>query len=246
MSMSFLQSSDLRAPASGTISAAELAYRRIRLEILTFGLRPGATVSEASLARQFAMPIAAIRAALPHLRHDGLLINKNRRGQMVTPVTLDDIEQTYELRQLLEPVAAQYAVRRVDVEQLRELDSRARAPAHGDDRDSEVESIFANRDFHVLIAEASGRHQLARFISALHDQTIRFQYLLRHSERGEHEWQHSHDEILAAFEQRDPERAAEAMRSHIRSGREFTLQAVLRFPEFGQLPLGAVESRARD
>jgi len=219
------------------ISRAEQAYRQIRLAILSFELRPGEVVSEGALADRFDLKIASVRAALPRLRQEGLLINQ-QRGQIVSPVTLQDIQQTYELRFLLEPAAAEKAVRRLDASVLRELDEQARAPTEPGDRASELQSIFANRDFHVSIAQNCGNEQLLKYIRELQDETIRFQYLLRQSEAGGIPWQHSHENIIAAFEEKSPQKAAEAMKEHIRLGRSHTLQAVMELPEFQQLPLG--------
>lgn len=221
------------------LSAAEQAYQWIRLEILTFGMEPGSAVSEMSLSKMCGLPIAAIRAAVPRLRQDGLLINLNRRGQMVSPVTLENIEQTYEMRFLLEPAAAEKSVNRIDLKKLKKLDIKARAPTQSgvNKRASEVNSMLANRDFHVAIADSSGNQQLAKCLRDVHDRVMRFQYLLRHSEAGGLPWKNSHEDIIAAFEQTDTKMVNKAIREHIRKGRELTVNAVLSLPEFKQLHL---------
>ncbi len=230
--------------SSGRSSRAEQAYSRIRLEILTFGLLPGEMVSEVALTERFELSLGAVRAVLPYLRQDGLLINKKRRGQMVCPVTLDDIDNTYELRCLLEPVAAEKAVTRLNAETLRDLDEEVSAHILAGDRESLVEAIFAHRDFHVAIAAACGIPQLARWISDLHDKVVRFQYLnLQNAEAQGVSWPDNHKDIINAFEDSDPQRAAEAMQEDVSGGSESMLQVILSRPEFREMNIAGSELR---
>ncbi len=230
--------------SSAPLSRTEQAHGRIRLEILTFGLLPGEMISEVSLANRFDLSIAAVRAALPRLRQDGLLINKKRWGQMVCPITIEDIEHTYELRSLLEPLAAKKAVKNLDAGRLRQLDEKVSAGQLFGDRESGVDAIFAHREFHIAIATACGNSQLAKWISELLDKVVRFQYLdLRHSEARGISWQDCHQDIITAFENGDPQQAVEAMQADVNGGRELVLQAITNLPEFRKLNLGGADSR---
>ena len=229
--------------AGAPLSRTEQAYERIRLEILTFGLLPGELVSEISLAERFELSLAGVRAAVPRLRHEGLFINKKRHGQMVSPVTLEEIDNTYELRYLLEPKAAEQAVGNVDVDALRALDKRAGAWTLAGDRPSKLEAMFAHRQFHLAIAAACRNDQLAQWIGHLVDKVLRFQYLdLRSSEAGGLDWSVNHAGIISALDEGDPKRAADAMRQDISNGRELVLQAALGLPEFRKLNLGGGDS----
>ena len=183
----------VREKSGVPLSRTEQAYDRIRLEILTFGLLPGELISEVALAERFDLSLAAVRAVLPRLRHDGLLINKKRRGQMVSPVTLEDIENTYELRYLLEPRAAEKAVGNVNVDLLRKLDEPASVPTLSSDRKTKLDAMIAHREFHLAIAAACTNEQLAQWIGHLNDKVLRFQYLdLRSSEVGGFGWRNNH------------------------------------------------------
>jgi DNA-binding GntR family transcriptional regulator len=224
--------------SSAPLSRTEEAYDRIRLEILTFGLLPGELVSEVALAERLELSLAAVRAVLPRLRHDGLLINKKRRGQMVSPVTLEDIENTYELRYLLEPRAAEQAVGNIDKGVLKKLNERASPATLPSDRQTKLDAMFAHREFHLAIAAACTNKQLAQWICHLNDKVLRFQYLdLRSSEARGFGWRNNHADIVAAFDKGDPKKAAEAMREDVSGGRELVLQAIMDLPEFRKLNL---------
>ena len=221
------------------LSSAERVYDRLHLEILTFGLIPGETFSEASLATRFDFPIAAVRAALSRLRQDGLMINKKRLGHMVRPVTLEDIHNTYEMRGLLEPVAVEKAIKYLDPEVLRKLDLELNKATRKSDRKSQVKALFVHQEFHLTIAQASGNQQLEKWIRELSDHVLRFQYLdIRNSEISGQGWQDQHQDIITAIEQGNARKAAEAMKEDIAGGHELVMQAILNLPEFRKLNLG--------
>ena len=228
--------------AGAPLSRSESAYERIRIEILTFGLMPGELVSEVSLAERYKLSLAAVRAILSRLRHEGLLINMKRRGQMVSPVTFEDINNTYQLRYLLEPTAAEQAVGKVDVDELKQLDEQASSSAPANDRKALLETILAHRAFHLAIAAACTNEQLAQWIFQLNDKVLRYLYLdLRNSETHGIGWHNSHTGIIDAIVNGEPERAADAMRADIDSGLKMVSQAILHLPDFRKLNLAGVD-----
>lgn len=221
------------------LSSAERVYDKLHLEILTFGLVPGETFSEASLATRFDFPIAAVRAALSRLRQEGLMINKKRLGHMVRPVTFEDIHNTYEMRGLLEPVAVEKAINHLDPKVLHKLEQELNKANQKGDRKSKVKSLFVHREFHLTIAKASGNQQLEKWIRELSDHVLRFQYLdIRNSEISGEGWVDQHKDIIAAIEQGDARKAAEAMKEDIVGGHDLVMQAILNLPEFQKLNLG--------
>ena len=90
------------------------AYERIRHDIISCAIAPGAEISEAQLCAQYKLGKAPVRMALNRLAHDGLVRAIPRRGYMVAPVTVRDIHDVFELRLMLEPAAARMAAGKVD------------------------------------------------------------------------------------------------------------------------------------
>src|ERR1700722_4589776 len=90
----------------------ERVYELIRLDILTFRLKPGEKTSERSLAARYGMGVSPIRAALPRLVQEGLIDKTAERGTFVAPLTLRAVRDTYHMRYLLEPAAAELAAER--------------------------------------------------------------------------------------------------------------------------------------
>src|SRR5262249_60487548 len=82
------------------------AYERIRHDIIACVIAPGTEISEAQLCAQYKLGKAPVRMALNRLAHDGLVRTIPNRGYMVSPVTVRDVHDVFELRLMLEPQAA--------------------------------------------------------------------------------------------------------------------------------------------
>src|ERR1700722_11403996 len=90
----------------------ERAYELIRLDVLTFRLKPGEKTSERALEARYGLGVASIRAALPRLVQEGLVEKTSERGTFIAPLTLRAVRDTYQMRYLLEPAAAELAAER--------------------------------------------------------------------------------------------------------------------------------------
>jgi len=215
-----------RVTAGETGSLAESAYRRLKADILGCRLLPGALLGAPQLAESLEMSRTPVHEALKTLCQEGLLIVEPRVGYRVTPVTVHDIEEIFDLRLLNEVHGAGRAAGRAarrDVEILRAQRQRgAEIVAAGSVDDlAHLESLMAsNREFHVSVAAMSGNARLARIVGGLLDeaQRIHFLYFLTHRPSVDR-----HTPVIDALEARDPDAAREAMAAHIREMAEGTL-----------------------
>ena len=215
-------------------------YEKLRLEIISFELKPGERISESQLATRLGVGIASIRAVLPKLVQEGLIINQRRMGHVISPITMQDVHDICQLREILEPQASELAAENIDIDLLESIDERSKQSIPKGDRKAEMESLLANRDFHVAIAQASGNERLRSWIAQLQDFSIRFQYLLRHSPPLSSEWEHSHEPIIEAFKKRDPQLSRELMLEHLSRGREHMMKAILQLPNLQDLNIGSL------
>ena len=153
------------------------AYERIRHDIICCSIAPGTEISEAQLCTQYRLGKAPVRMALNRLAHDGLVRAIPRRGYMVTPVTVRDIHDVFELRLMLEPAAARMAAGKVDRLELQALDEICRAGYQPGDHKSISRFLDANKAFHVAIAQSTGNARLAGAIEHLLDEMTRLLHL---------------------------------------------------------------------
>jgi len=218
---------------------SDRAYERIKHDIICCLIAPGMEVSEAQLCAQYKLGKAPVRMALSRLAHDGLVRAIPRRGYMVTPVTLQDIHDVFELRLMLEPVAARMAAGRVDAQRLRMLDDICREGYQTGNAKSTARFLDANKAFHVTIAQAAGNARLVGAIEQLLDEMTRLLHLGLGSRNRSQEMQHEHRTLVKALSRGDGETASGICREQIEAARSMVLGAILASKSVMNLPITA-------
>ena len=203
------------------------AYERIKHEIITCAIAPGTEISEPQLCTHHRLGKAPVRMALIRLAHDGLVRAMPRRGYRVTPITLKDIQDVFELRLMLEPVAARMAAGKVDAQRLRVLDEACRHSYHSSDIKSITRFLEANKALHVAIAQATGNGRLAGMIADLLDQMTRLLHLGLGLRNRSQEMQHEHRALVKALARGDGETAERISREQIEAARGMLLSAIM-------------------
>ena len=209
-----------------SLRLSDLAYERLKREIVRCVLAPGAEVTERELVTRYRTGKAAVRAALIQLRQDGLVRALPRRGYSVNAVTTRGVTDLFEMRALLEPGVARLATGRVDGARLERLRDLCTAPYTTGDRDSEEAFLRANREFHVLLAEATGNERLAGAIADLLDATERLVYLGLGMEGSMAALLREHQALLDAIVRGDADGAAEIARAHVEGTRKVVFDAI--------------------
>jgi DNA-binding GntR family transcriptional regulator len=132
--------------------------------------------------------------------------------------SIDDIEELFTLRTMLESHAAAQAAVRVTPDMLLALHRNAEAIDAAIDRPlPDVETFLArNAEFHALIIQAAASDRLAHMINRLVLQPIVHRTALRYDADQLRRSLAEHVEIVAALEAHDADWARAVMTSHIR------------------------------
>ena len=154
-------------------SATDRAYEYLRGEILSCRLAPGSRIIEGSIAEQLAMSNTPVKRALGRLSDEGFVEVQPRHGYRVTEITLADVQEIYQLRQIVEPAAAELAATNATPEQLREMRELVE-PDPDSSYEDRTESVLR---FHQVLAAASGSSRLAAVLNGLLDETQRLLHL---------------------------------------------------------------------
>ena len=205
----------------------ERAYERIRRDIISCTIAPSSEISEAQLCTQYKLGKASVRVALTKLSHDGLVRAMPRRGYRVVPITLQDIQDVFELRLMLEPAAARMAAGKVNTQELKTYDEVVRAGYQPGDAKSTGRFLDANKAFHVAIARAAGNARLAGAIEHLLDEMTRLLHLGLGLRKGPQDLQHEHKSLVKALARGDGETAERICREQIEASRNMLLSAIL-------------------
>lgn len=131
---------------------------RLRRQIVAGKIAPGTHLVEGRLSKLFGVSRGPVRDALRQLDAEGL-VETRRRGVYVLGLSLEDIDELYSLRSLLEREALRMAMGQQQVDWStaeRALDVMKSAAAAAD-----VEQFaHADLDFHTAFYAASGHRRL--------------------------------------------------------------------------------------
>ena len=217
----------------------DIAYTKIKDDIISCALQPGEDVSEGVLAARYGLGKAPIRNAMMRLRQEGLIISRGRQGNAVSAITLRDIQEIFQLRLVLEVTAVRLAAGKVDAQRLRDLNEAAHASWSPGDEAGESAYLKANREFHRYVAETAGNQRLAALVVSLMEQHERIVHLGLALQRREHEFHHFHDDLVVALIEGDGEWAAQLTESALRGGQKKVMEALAGVP--GQISLGPLD-----
>ena len=203
---------------------------QIRTDIIQGRLEPGAKLREVALAEHYEVSRIPIREALRALEADGLVESRKYSGSVVAPSPVEDAEDLFEIRIVLESATAKRAARRAA-----ELSAGGDHDAKWSEIRAEINEILEagdaviaeerfedlavlNMRFHFAVAELSGS---LSFISLLRQISgkIEWLYSLNLMRRGPQAWP-EHREIIAAIDAGQVEQAAEVMARHVRRSRD--------------------------
>jgi DNA-binding GntR family transcriptional regulator len=193
-------------PPSGPSTIPQHALEGLQRAIVTGRLRPGQRVAQEEIAAQLGVSLAPVREALRTLEQEGQVTYLPRRGYFVTTLEIEDLEEIYELRAILETRAARRAAENLDGQALAEIIAAAHdcvAALAAGDAAGELE---ADRRFYFAILEAAEQPHTMRLIRLLWDSTEAYRalyYDLPVERRNEIE---SHDRLIEAVRARDADR----------------------------------------
>jgi DNA-binding GntR family transcriptional regulator len=197
---------------------AEAAYTRIRLDIVSGGLRAGDYLNEASLAEQLGMSRTPVREALKQLASDQLVEMIPGRGAWVKDVSLSDLLEIYELRKVLECMAAESAIDTIPIGEIDELERDWLAVRdgyrRGEEAGYEVISRLDNR-VHGLLIRHCRNSRLRDFMFLLNQEILRYQLLTARTLADPVATIDQHIELLALLRRRDAQALCEGLRKHL-------------------------------
>jgi DNA-binding GntR family transcriptional regulator len=209
-------------------SLVEQAYLRLRQEISTCILSPGQVVTERELARIYKMSKTPIREALTQVCREGLMKRLPGRGYMVAPITIKDVQDLFDLRLILEVIAAERAARHPSPAQIAVLKEMSSVSYSLDDPESHRLFLKTNRDFHLALAEASGNRRLVGTLVGLLNEMDRLFHLGLRLRDSREEMRREHREVVAALEMGEVKGVREVIMRQIMTSRDRVMEAILR------------------
>ena len=206
-------------------------YASLKERIITVQLEPGAPLVETQLATEMGVSRSPIREALRQLSKDGLVLALPNSGTTVAPIDESDIDQYFEMRDLLESCLVAHAAAAHTAEDLAACECLLETmPAI-----AQAEDIphYAENDvrFHTLLWDMAKRPRITETLQPLADHSRRYlnvfsRWLQSESESTLMASHREHLAVLDAIRNRDVEKATATIRAHMNSSRNRIMQGL--------------------
>ena len=197
----------------GNIS--EAAADAVRAMIVDGRLGAGDRLNEVHLAQQLGVSRTPLREALSGLVAEGALIARPRLGYFVRQLTLEEFEQIYDIRPLLDPEALRLAG-------IPSAKSIARLEKLNTDltRAKGLRAIEIDDAWHMELLAACPNKVLVEMIENIIVRTRRYELALMREQKNVGTATEDHERIIAALKAGDLPSACAALKRNMQSGRE--------------------------
>lgn len=187
----------------------------LRDKIVDGVLRPGTPVSERELCEELGVSRTPLRDALKILASEGLVQLFRNRGAIVSPISVDTIEDKLAVVGALEGYAAKIVCETATDEQLKELADIHRRFAKEFDSDNPELYFDLNQTFHRKLVELTNNSVLIDMHALLsrHVRRPRIEGVRQHAPTRR--VIDEHKAILKALQARDGEAAQKAAEGHL-------------------------------
>ncbi|WP_104168502.1 GntR family transcriptional regulator [Arthrobacter sp. SX1312] len=215
----------------------------VRHDIILGVLAPGTRVTEAALAAKYGVSRVPVREALRSLEAEGFVESRPYAGSTVAAIPLDDAEDLFAVRGVIEATIARRAARRASAQFGADAPDTAWWTARRaltdilDDGDRAVaadalaELPELNIRFHLGVAELSGSASLAALLRQISGK-IEWLYAADVDRRGRQSWG-EHRLVMAAIDAGNDAEAGRLMAGHVGSSQRGYME---RFAGPGRAP----------
>ncbi len=201
-------------------SAKERSYEQLKKEILDGEMLPGQQIVELECAHRLNVSRTPLREALRILEKEGLVEYHSNRGVFVRKLDETEIEEMYELREVIETFIfskVYYKVNKEDYLKLEDNISEAREALKKKNYEK-IAKLF--EEYHQLMADIAKAPMAKLFLENIRN----YMYLVRkknlvNSEKRVKEAIDEHEELIQLMKTTEIEEFKRACEKHIRSSR---------------------------
>ena len=192
----------------------EAVLHEVRLRLASGALAPGQRLRLDELGAELGVSRVPVKEALKVLEGEGLVEHSSRGGSRVVSLSLDDLQELYRMRELLEPDAIRSAVPRLGPADVSALLAQLEEIRQASDSDDLLGWARASRAFYLDLIGAAGRPLLVRTLRRLWDASEPYRALWAASADERAGVAVEHDALAEALRDRDAEAvvAAQARR----------------------------------
>jgi DNA-binding GntR family transcriptional regulator len=202
-------------------------YALLKEQIITHTLTPGEKINIDQLSRELEVSNIPIREALSRLTAEGLVRMVPFKGMYVTNISLEDLDEIFELRMELESLAIRKAALEIPESSLSDIEQamgqwRELKPQQFDKKLQIISDM--NRGIHGLILDYCGNQTLKQLVGMYIERIERYLIYI-HQDLDlrfiEEEW-NEHMQIVHYLQQKETSSAETALKEHLKKSHDRT------------------------
>lgn len=205
-------------------SLSEIVYQAIYKNIISGKLKPGAAITEITVANTMGISRAPVREALKRLAEDKLVVLVPRSGCYVKDMNMEEIDEIYEIRKRLECMALEYSFEKMDRRQLHTLKKKFEECLALDTEQMLAKEIKLDTQLHNMIAQDSGCPNLEEMLENLRARIEVFRFKEANYQDRARLALTEHVKIIEAVLSEDKAAALECLKTHIAHTKENVLK----------------------
>ncbi|GGJ22794.1 GntR family transcriptional regulator [Deinococcus roseus] len=195
-------------------------YLLLRRAILENQIPPGSKMVVQTLAEQYQVSATPIKEALAALHHEGLVEAIPRRGYFIPHLDAEDVREIYQLRAVVEGLAARLAALKQHKPTLKKLQKVMEQMEQAAQRSDINAYSHTDLDLHQIIWEGSGHKRLLKTAETLRGQIQKVIAASSLLPNRLHDGTAEHQRIVEAILQGHADLAEKAMRDHLEGAGE--------------------------
>ena len=206
--------------------AKEKTYERLKAYLLSGRIGPGERIHQEMCAEIMNVSRTPVREALQRLASEGLVERGNERGFRIVQLSVDELEELFDVRAALEAFSMRLICQKITPESIDQLSRYVDEADAALDRQNADGVFEANTAFHnTLYSIIKDRKRFLSILNTMKEHILRYRkQTLTHADRARRSID-SHKKILFALKTKDPNLAQYLMMTHIQESMEDALES---------------------
>ncbi len=207
------------------VNLDQKVYSQLKSMILDQNLKSGSKIYQEKLAENLVISRTPLVNALKKLEQEHLITAIPRKGFYVREFSKEEMVYIFELREVLEGLAARRAANRISASQINKFQDLFKGLKTSEASGSVEKYATEDRRFHHFLIKIGSNDHLSNMLETY--SVITFSYLVKFRGglvRPPRETLPEHLAIIEAIIKKDPEMAEQAVRLHFKRSRERLIQ----------------------
>lgn len=202
-------------------------YEYIKNKILTCEFKPGSDISEEQIALELGISRTPVREAIMRLGQEKLINIYPRKGSFVAEITVKDIREVLQIREIVETEVARIVCGTIDKEKLLYFREQFEQIDSDGNYVSYINYFELDIEFHKFIVCSCQNQSLVEIMDKIYDKDYRIRVLTTSMFKEERKRnKKEHLDIIDAFLKEDINLVDECIRQHILQARSGALKII--------------------